>query len=222
MQHQIIENSSDSSNRMQRVLDYRDGLKRWSDIIGVLVLAPFAVPLVSILWLLAQLSGGPGFFGHLRVGQDGRQFRCWKIRTMVPDAQTRLTAHLMMNPAAAREWAATYKLKNDPRITRFGCFLRKTSLDELPQLWNVFIGQMSLVGPRPVPEKELLEYAGYEWAYLMMRPGITGVWQVSGRNDISYRERVSMDVGYLLKTSLKTDMRILWKTIGVVLQKTGV
>jgi lipopolysaccharide/colanic/teichoic acid biosynthesis glycosyltransferase len=222
MQHHVIENNSASSKRMKRVIVYRDGLKRWSDIFGVFLLSPIILPLIGFLWILTRLDGGTGFFGHLRVGQDGKQFMCWKIRTMAPNAQTRLTAHLLMYPDAAKEWAATYKLQNDPRVTRLGRFLRKTSLDELPQLWNVLIGEMSLVGPRPVPKNELQEYAGYEWAYLMMRPGITGVWQVSGRNNISYRDRVSMDVGYLLKISWKTDMQVLWKTIGVVLQRTGV
>lgn len=222
MQHQVFDNKRAAKQRLARVTHYRDGAKRWLDIIGVLLLLPAALPLVGLMWAMARLGGGPGFFGHMRVGQNGARFRCWKIRTMVPDAETRLAAHLVMFPKAAKEWEQTYKLQKDPRITRLGRFLRKTSLDELPQLWNVLRGEMSLVGPRPVPEKELVEYSGYEWAYLTMRPGITGVWQISGRNDVSYRERVQLDVGYLLKASVQTDLLVLWKTIGVMLRKTGV
>ncbi len=195
--------------------------KRVLDVAGVLVLAPVAVPLVAVLWGAVRLDGGPGFFGHDRVGREATQFRCWKLRTMCVDAPARLRAHLKRDPGAAREWAQNYKLKDDPRVTRLGRILRKTSLDELPQLWNVLRGEMSLVGPRPVPEAELEEYRGFEWAYLMCRPGITGVWQVSGRNDVSYAERVKMDVGYVLNARLRTDLEVLWKTIGAVVKRTG-
>lgn len=222
MQHHVFDNKMAANKRMSRVENYRDGAKRWLDITVVLFVSPLALPLVGGMWLAARLEGGSGLFGHSRVGKNGTKFRCWKIRTMMPDAEAHLAAHLVMYPSAAKEWAKNYKLENDPRITGLGRLLRKTSLDELPQLWNVLRGDMSLVGPRPVPEKEMVEYAGYEWAYLMMRPGITGVWQVSGRNSISYNERVRLDVGYLLKASLRTDLLLLWRTIGVVLRRTGI
>lgn len=200
---------------------YMSRRKRVLDVVGVLAVAPVAVPLVAVLWGAVRLDGGPGFFGHVRVGKDATQFRCWKLRTMCVDAPARLRAHLKTDRAAAREWAQTYKLKNDPRVTRLGAILRKTSLDELPQLWNVLRGEMSLVGPRPVPQVELEEYRGFEWAYLMCRPGITGIWQVSGRNDVSYAERVRMDVSYVLNARLRTDLSVLWKTVGAVLKRTG-
>ena len=222
MKHYIFEGGSTEITRRGQMSEYRDGLKRWIDIGGILVLSPLVIPLVTVLWVLAKLGGGTGFYRHLRVGMNGKTFWCWKIRTMVPDASTRLAAHLLMCPDAAQEWAQNYKLANDPRITRLGGFLRKTSMDELPQLWNVLRGEMSLVGPRPVPKDELKEYAGFDWAYLKLRPGITGAWQVSGRNGISYRERVRMDVAYLFEMSVKKDFQILWSTIGVVLRKTGI
>lgn len=213
--------------RRSRVADraalrnYQDGAKRWLDIAGVLVLAPFALPLVGVLWLLVRLDGGPGFFGHWRVGRDGHAFRCWKLRSMVPDADTRLEAMLARDPALRAEWQAGFKLARDPRITPLGRLLRRTSLDELPQLWNVLRGEMSLVGPRPVTRAELAAYGGYAWAYLECRPGITGLWQVSGRNDTSYEERVLLDLGYTARAGLRTDLAILARTPLAVLGCTG-
>jgi len=204
-----------------RALRYRDGAKRVLDLFGVLALAPIALPLVGGLWLLARRDGGPGFFGHDRVGRGGQVFRCWKIRTMGPDAPARLAAYLADNPAAMREWHTQYKLRDDPRVTPLGRVLRKTSLDELPQLWNVLRGEMSLVGPRPVPRAELLAYQGFARAYLLFRPGITGLWQVSGRNDVAYADRVRMDADYARRACLRVDLAILWRTIGVVLRRTG-
>ena len=221
MQHQEFDVQNGAEQRLRRVEQYRDGPKRALDIIGVLILAPIAVPIVAALWGLARIDGGSGFFGHKRVGKDGREFTCWKIRTMVPDASIRLQSHLIMYPHAAKEWEQFYKLSNDPRVTWCGRFLRRSSLDELPQLWNVLRGEMSLVGPRPVPRHEFSEYFGFEWAYVTMRPGITGVWQVSGRHGVSYRERIRMDVGYVLRASLGGDLRLLWQTIGAVLLRTG-
>lgn len=204
-----------------RATRYLSRGKRALDIAGVIALAPLAAPLVGALWCAVRLDGGAGFFGHERVGQDGRTFQCWKLRTMVPDARARLKEHLRRDPDAAREWAQTYKLRDDPRVTRLGRFLRKCSLDELPQLWNVWKGEMSLVGPRPVPRAELQEYAGFERAYCAMRPGITGLWQVSGRNDVAYADRVQMDMTYARKASLLMDLGILGRTLGVVLRRTG-
>ncbi|RMD88924.1 MAG: sugar transferase [Alphaproteobacteria bacterium] len=200
---------------------YQDGPKRRLDIAGVLLMAPLALPLIAVLWLLVRLDGGPGFFGHWRVGRDGRAFRCWKLRSMVPDAEARLEALLASDPLLRAEWRAGFKLTRDPRVTRLGRFLRKTSLDELPQLWNVLRGEMSLVGPRPVPRAELAAYGGYAWAYLECRPGLTGLWQVSGRNDTSYEERIRLDVSYLARAGLGTDLAILARTPLAVIGCTG-
>ncbi len=195
--------------------------KRVFDIVLALVILPVVAPVIAVLWLLTRMDGGKGFFGHTRIARGGTAFKCWKIRTMVPDAEAKLQHYLAENPAAAAQWVREYKLDNDPRITRIGGFLRKTSLDELPQIWNVLCGEMSFVGPRPVIEAELAKYHGSEWAYLSMRPGITGLWQVSGRNDVSYDERVQLDVNYAGNMSLGTDLRIIIKTASAVLNRTG-
>jgi lipopolysaccharide/colanic/teichoic acid biosynthesis glycosyltransferase len=152
---------------------------------------------------------------------DGKAFKCWKIRTMVHDAETRLRAHLKADPEAAAEWDRDRKLTNDPRITRLGQFLRRTSLDELPQIWNVLRGEMSFVGPRPIVRSELQKYGSFRGAYKTMKPGITGLWQVSGRNDVSYDERVKMDVEYMNNVSFLLDVQIILGTAGAVLSRTG-
>lgn len=203
------------------LFSYRGALKRMVDIGLALLMLPIIIPIVAVLYLPVRREGGPGFFGHARIGRDGAVFRCWKIRTMVPDAQARLEALLASDPAARAEWERDRKLRNDPRVTRLGNFLRRTSLDELPQIWNVLKGDMSLIGPRPVTAEELERYDYHVWAYLAMRPGITGLWQVSGRNDLSYAERVQLDVSYCQSVSFGTDMRILARTAGAVLQRTG-
>ena len=201
---------------------YQAGVKRGLDLLGCVLLIPVVGLLIAGLWALVRLDGGPGFYGHTRVGRGGVPFRCWKLRTMCRESEARLEQHLATDAQAAAEWAASYKLQNDPRVTRLGRVLRKTSLDELPQIWNVLKGEMSLVGPRPVPAVELVEYAGYEWAYLAARPGITGLWQVSGRNEVSYSTRVGLDLRYVLEAGVRLDAKILWRTIGVVLGRTGV
>jgi lipopolysaccharide/colanic/teichoic acid biosynthesis glycosyltransferase len=155
------------------------------------------------------------------VGRNGRAFRCWKIRSMVHDAEARLAELLETDLAAAEEWETYQKLDDDPRIMPLGDVLRRTSLDELPQLWNVLRGDMSLVGPRPVTAPELERYGASRSAYCAMRPGITGLWQVSGRNEVTYAERVALDVEYLRKMSLRLDVRIMLQTAGVVLRPTG-
>lgn len=195
--------------------------KRVCDLIFAFALLPILIPVIALLWGLTRLDGGPGFFGHKRVGKDRRQFSCWKIRTMVPNAEAKLKQYLSENPDAMAEWQRDYKLDNDPRITRLGNFLRKTSLDELPQIWNVIRGEMSFVGPRPVVQDELLRYGEAEKYYLSVRPGITGLWQVSGRNDISYAERVRMDRIYASRYSMLQDTKIIAKTATVVLFPTG-
>lgn len=200
---------------------YRKFAKRAFDIIVALLLVPVVFPVIAVLYVIVRLDGGPGFFGHRRVGQDGEMFRCWKLRSMVTDSQERLEHLLKTDPAAREEWDRDHKLRNDPRITRIGDVLRKTSLDELPQLWNVLRGDMSLIGPRPITQVELDRYGGLKWVYLSMRPGISGLWQVSGRNEATYEERIQMDVDYSRMVSLSTDVRIMFKTVGAVLNRTG-
>ena len=200
---------------------YRQRAKRAVDLILSMLLIPILAPVIAALYIGVRLDGGPGFFGHQRVGRNGVSFHCWKLRTMVPDAQQRLDRLLQENPVARAEWERDHKLREDPRITRFGNFLRKTSLDELPQIWNVLRGEMSLIGPRPVTAPELERYHGMKVVYLSLRPGITGVWQVSGRNDVSYDARVQMDADYYRKVGFVFDIRILLQTIGVVFARTG-
>jgi len=160
-------------------------------------------------------------FSHTRVGRDRALFQCHKFRTMYVDADQRLADLLSRDEDAKREWETHFKLKNDPRITSLGSFLRKSSLDELPQLFNVLKGDMSLVGPRPVVEEELKLYGEYASDYLSARPGITGLWQVSGRNDLDYNERVTLDVTYVRQWTNWLDLRILMKTVLVVFTHRG-
>ncbi|MEM6421078.1 MAG: sugar transferase, partial [Pseudomonadota bacterium] len=159
------------------------------------------------------------FYRQARLGRHGRVFRIWKLRTMVVDADARLEAYLARNPAARAEWDATQKLKHDPRITIVGRFLRKTSLDELPQLINVLTGQMSLVGPRPMMVNQRHLYDGD--SYYHLRPGLTGLWQVSGRNDCRFVDRVRYDNTYAARISFLTDLGVMLRTVGVVLRGTG-
>ena len=195
--------------------------KRVFDLLLAVVLLPLLVPVILALWLVIRSDGGAGFFGHHRIGRNGKVFKCWKVRTMVMDAEKRLVEYLAENPEAAEEWAREQKLRNDPRITKIGRFLRATSLDELPQIWNVLRGEMSFVGPRPVVRGELVRYGRKRSAYLAFRPGLTGIWQVSGRNDVSYETRVQMDVHYCSMVSLKQDLILLMKPGRAVLSRTG-
>lgn len=200
---------------------YRGPFKRTADVILGLLALPLVVPVILLLWLAVRRDGGAGFFAQERVGAGGRRFRCWKLRTMRTDAAEALRAHLAADPTAAAEWARDHKLRDDPRVTRLGSLLRRTSLDELPQIWNVLRGDMSFVGPRPIVPEEMDRYGRHVWAYLAGRPGITGLWQVSGRNGISYDERVALDVRYRLETSFLGDLSILLRTAGAVLGRTG-
>lgn len=195
--------------------------KRAVDILFVICILPIAFPLIAILAVLVARDGARPFFGHARMGRNGKSFYCWKLRSMVPDAKERLAAHLAANPAAKAEWDATFKLNDDPRITRLGQFTRKTSLDELPQLWNILKGEMSVVGPRPVTAEELKLYGSDAAYYKAMRPGLTGLWQVSGRNDVSYEERVALDVRYAQSYGFWMDLRIIFATAKAVLSRTG-
>lgn len=196
---------------------YHSWLKRPLDIILVLASAPFTLTLLLCLMIL-QGSPRP-LYSQMRVGRDGRAFRIWKLRTMVRDADKRLAEYLRSDPEAMREWMRTQKLKHDPRITRIGRILRKSSLDELPQIWNVLRGEMSLVGPRPMMCSQKSLYPGQ--AYFRMRPGITGSWQISDRNEAEFTGRAAFDTRYESEVSLLTDLRILARTIAVVLRGTG-
>ena len=193
------------------------------DYILTLVGAVFIIPLFFyIAYRIKKEDPGPVFFAHTRIGKDGKPFPCYKFRSMVVNSQEMLQKYLAENPAAREEWERDFKLKDDPRVTPIGKFLRSTSLDELPQIFNVLRGEMSLVGPRPVIQEELDKYYG-ETAklYCTVKPGITGLWQVSGRSDIGYDERVALDATYIKYRSMWGDIVILWKTIGVVLMKKG-
>lgn len=193
--------------------------KRAFDLCGSLLLVLMLAPALLLIAIGVRLSGRNVFFGHERVGRDGQKFRCLKFRSMHPHADMRLGELLQSDPVARAEWHATFKLKDDPRITRFGSWLRRTSLDELPQLFNVIAGDMCLVGPRPIVEDELVRYGQYARFYLSTRPGMTGLWQVSGRSDTSYRRRVALDCAYVRSQSLGLDLKILLKTVPAVAGK---
>ena len=197
----------------------RDGSKRVFDFTAVVLTAPIWGPvMLALAGLIRLTSKGAAFYGHERVGRGGRTIRCFKLRTMVADAESRLAQLLASDPALAEEFARTFKLRDDPRVTRIGRFLRKTSLDELPQLINVLKGEMSIVGPRPITEDEMRRYGQYMPIVLSARPGMTGLWQVSGRNDVSYSTRVALDVQYAFGQSFSGDLSIIARTIVRVLQ----
>lgn len=198
---------------------YRNGAKRALDLVLVLASLPVVVPVIALLALLVMRDGHAPFYTQARVGKNGRIFRFWKLRSMVRDAEGHLAAHLARDPAAKAEWDHAQKLKSDPRITPLGRFLRKSSLDELPQLWNVVKGDMSLVGPRPMMPDQRALYPGR--AYYALRPGITGPWQVSDRNECSFAERAGFDTLYEETLSFAGDLRILGATFAVVLRGTG-
>ncbi len=185
---------------------------------AVVLLAPVLLVIAIAVW--AQDGGSP-IFVHQRLGRGGVLFPCLKFRSMVVDSQVRLAELLATDPDAAAEWARDQKLRDDPRITRLGQWLRKTSLDELPQLFNVLAGQMSLVGPRPIVESEIWRYGRYYQHYCSVRPGITGLWQVSGRNDLSYRRRVVLDTVYARTRSLAVDLAIMLRTVPAMLSGRG-
>jgi lipopolysaccharide/colanic/teichoic acid biosynthesis glycosyltransferase len=198
---------------------YRDRAKRLIDVALVLASAPVTVPLVLLMAALVALDGASPFYSQRRLGRAGRVFSIWKMRTMVPQADAQLAAHLDASPDAAREWHATQKLRDDPRITRIGRILRKTSLDEVPQFWNVLTGEMSLIGPRPMMVEQAELYPGR--AYYALRPGITGPWQVSDRNDTTFAARAQYDQAYYEGLSMGLDARIFWRTFAVILMCTG-
>jgi len=199
------------------------GSKRIIDIILATTAIILLAPLLTLCFLACLVtSPGPAMFGHQRVGFGGKLFNCFKFRTMVLDSESRLREHLAANPKAAAEWAATRKLRFDPRVTAIGSVFRKTSLDELPQLFNVLMGDMSIVGPRPVTEEELVRYSTNANAYLACRPGITGLWQVSGRSGTTYSKRVACDTFYARNWSMALDAKIMIVTIPVLLDSENV
>ncbi|MCE5972173.1 sugar transferase [Sinirhodobacter sp. WL0062] len=201
---------------------YLTGGKRCFDLTLTLLLLPLCAPLIALCWVLARRDGGPGFFRQPRVGRDGRVFLCIKIRTMAPDAEAALRRLLANDPALAQEWDHYQKLRRDPRVTRLGRLLRATSLDELPQLFNVLRGDMSLVGPRPfLPDQEHDYRAAGGRSYYRLRPGITGPWQLEARGTSSFAARVRFDESYLTDQSLLRDVAMILRTALVPLRANG-
>lgn len=196
--------------------------KRCADILVVVLSAPIVLPVLIMAWFMTMIGGGNAFYSQPRIGRDGRTFRCLKIRTMVPDAEKVLDDLIKSDPRIAKEWATHQKLENDPRITTVGRILRQTSIDELPQLWNVLTGEMSLIGPRPFTpdQKEMYDSVGKN-AYYRLRPGVSGLWQVECRHASTFQERVSYDETYSKNLSVMSDLKIAARTVGVVLKATG-
>jgi len=195
--------------------------KRLFDVVGAIALIIAFSPLILFLAVWLWITGGPILFGHQRIGKGGKPFKCYKFRTMVPDADRALEQLFEGEPGLRIEWVLNHKLKDDPRVTRLGEFLRKTSLDELPQLWNVLRGEMSLVGPRPIVKDEIFRYGHAIRHYQAVKPGLTGLWQVSGRNDTTYERRVAMDRLYAMNMCIGLDARILFRTLIVVCKCSG-
>lgn len=201
---------------------YRQFLKRLSDVTLGIAMLPILAPIIISLWALSRHGGQSGFYVQNRVGKGGRTFKCYKIRTMVTNAERLLEELCARDANIALEWHENQKLTNDPRITRIGEFLRATSLDELPQIWNVLRGDMSFVGPRPfmVEQEGLYRAAGGE-AYFDLRPGISGLWQIRGRGTTSFAARVSFDNEYAQNITFLADLRLMLMTVRVVVNRTG-
>jgi lipopolysaccharide/colanic/teichoic acid biosynthesis glycosyltransferase len=206
-----------------RLLDERlQRLKRVLDVAWALMLGVVAIPFVVVIAALVLLtSGRPLLYGHMRVGRGRRPVRIWKFRTMVVNADEVLAGCIRTNADRALEWQTTHKLKNDPRVTWIGRFLRRTSLDELPQIWNILRGEMSMVGPRPIVEEEVPKYGSAFQLYVSVRPGLTGLWQVSGRSDTSYRRRAELDSEYIREWKVSTDLRLLARTVRAIVVGKG-
>ena len=195
--------------------------KRSFDIIGALSIAIICSPIILTIAVTIRLSGRPVLFSHQRVGKNRKMFPCHKFRSMIPDAEQVLQELLRSSPEILREWRESHKLRDDPRITKFGSFLRRSSMDELPQLWNVLKGDMSLVGPRPIVEDELERYGNKAMFYMSVKPGMTGLWQILGRSNVTYSRRVSLDTRYVRKQSFLLDTWILMRTVIVVIRRVG-
>lgn len=197
-------------------------LKRFIDLLIIISLSPFWLPVMLILCILTKItSKGPIFYGHKRVGKNGKEIKCWKFRSMCVNSQEILEQILATDPVRKAEWEKDRKFLDDPRVTKFGKILRKTSLDELPQIFNIIKGDMSLIGPRPVTEPELIKYGEYKDYVLSVVPGLSGLWQVSGRSDTGYEERISFDTFYIQNWSIWLDIWILIKTVWVVINGKG-
>ncbi len=208
----ILNSNPVPKHRVARVLD----------LFLILFAAPYIIlAFLFIMILIIMDSEGPVFYCQARIGRYGRKFNVYKFRTMVQDADQILKTYLDNSPELRAEWLATHKLKKDPRVTRVGAVLRKLSLDELPQLWNIMIGDMSLIGPRPIVDAEVAKYGKCFELYTQVRPGLTGLWQVSGRNDTTYERRVELDEYYILNRSLSLDLQIIFKKIFVVFGRKG-
>jgi Undecaprenyl-phosphate galactose phosphotransferase WbaP len=197
-------------------------LKRWIDILLVMLSMPLTLPVFLVVSTLVTLSSpGPVFYSHRRIRKNGAFFSMWKFRTMCVNSAEVLEDYLARHPEAWAEWNQTHKLRDDPRITSIGSFLRRYSLDELPQLWNVLTGQMTLVGPRPIVAAEVEKYREGFSFYCRVKPGLTGLWQVSGRSQLSYDERVALDCDYVERWSLRRDFVILLRTFLSVVNQDG-
>lgn len=194
-------------------------LKRIMDLAIAVTALVLAAPVMIVVALLIKMTaGGPAVFSHGRIGFGGRSFNCYKFRSMVANSEEVLKAHLQSNPEAALEWELTHKIRNDPRVTFLGWMLRKSSLDELPQLFNIIRGDMSCVGPRPVVKDELKRYGDHVEEYLRTRPGLTGLWQVTGRSSTDYANRVALDSQYVRNWSIWLDIAILFRTVFAVMR----
>jgi exopolysaccharide production protein ExoY len=211
-QNSTADNRSGRSEPLFRLLDLTIG------IVAVVVFGPLLIALAILIYLS---NPGPIFFVQQRIGFNGKSFACFKFRTMVVDAQDRLARLLEEDPAARLEWERDHKLRNDPRITPLGRFLRKSSFDELPQFFNLINGTMSAVGPRPIVVAEITRYGRWFGDYCRVKPGITGLWQVSGRSDTTYRRRVALDVAYSRHRSIGLNLKIMFMTIPAVLAARG-
>ena len=199
-------------------------VKRLIDILGGLVGCVLLVPITVAIYIARKVlkeDEGPMFYEHLRYGKDGKKFRIYKFRSMCIDADKRLKEYLEQNEEARKEFEENHKLKDDPRITKLGKFIRKTSIDELPQFVNVLKGDMSLIGPRPIVDGEIEKYGENKDKFLSVRPGLTGYWAANGRSDITYEERMKMELYYVDNISFKLDIQIFFKTIISVVKKEG-
>jgi len=213
---------SEAANRSPAVTFRYRVIKRAFDIFWVLLFSPVILLCVGIVAALVVLSSpGPIFYSHRRIRKNGAFFSMWKFRTMSVNSAELLEEHLSRNPEARAEWNKSHKLRSDPRITRVGLILRRYSIDEIPQLWNVLIGQMSLVGPRPIVAAEVEKYGDHFGHYCSVKPGLTGLWQVSGRSEVTYDERVQLDCNYVEHWSMRKDMVILLKTLSTVVNQDG-
>jgi lipopolysaccharide/colanic/teichoic acid biosynthesis glycosyltransferase len=198
---------------------YRNGLKRALDVLLVLLSLPITLPVILVAAAVVAMQGGHPFYSQPRLGLNGRVFRMWKLRSMEVDADRKLEEHLARDPALRAEWDAHQKLSRDPRVTKVGEFLRKSSIDELPQIWNILWGEMSIVGPRPMMPDQRRLYPGD--AYFRMRPGLTGLWQVTARNESVFAFRAACDAGYERRLSLGLDLKVILSTFRVVFRCTG-